>query len=605
MFINPSKTPRLVLGLLTLLSLSEAQTAHDCPLWGPIYPAPTNVLKSTIVTKAIDNLKQSLDVALSNGTLGAANASFHLEVFSTDQHLLNYSYAAPQIKDSLTAGVLNRDTVFRIGSVSKLVAVYTLLAATGMEYINDPVTKWVPELAAASVPDDRAVDAVRWQDITIGALAGHQAGLLKDFSVADLTFAYNASIEKQLGLPVLPNNEIPSCGSDTELPACSRQEFFDSIKALHPVSAPFNMPIYSNPAFQILAYALEGITNKTFSQVFESSIVRPLHLNATYLSTPSVTDNLNAIIPGDEIESGWKIDVGDETSSAQGIMLSTGSDMAAIGQSILSSSLLSPVATRRWLKPISNTPDSHFSVGMPWEIRRIEIPSVPGASSKASGTRLVDLYTKNGGILGYYAQMALSPDHGLGFMVNIAGRPPISGPDRRSLEMNIINEMVTDIMVPAFEAAAVEQAIKNLAGTYVATDNSMEMTIVSLDGHLGLGVQNWTSGDLDLLVTYYAALSMAESVSSTSPSANLRLYPVGLHGGGKVAFRGVYGLNTNESVFGSRDEPWLGGCGAWAGVGEPPYGNIGLDDFVFDVDENGRATAITARGARKTLQRQE
>ncbi|KAJ4169751.1 hypothetical protein NW754_005899 [Fusarium falciforme] len=316
MFINPSKTPRLVLGLLTLLSLSEAQTAHDCPLWGPIYPAPTNVLKSTIVTKAIDNLKQSLDVALSNGTLGAANASFHLEVFSTDQHLLNYSYAAPQIKDSLTAGVLSRDTVFRIGSVSKLVAVYTLLAATGMEYINDPVTKWVPELASASVPDDSAVDAVRWQDITIGALAGHQAGLLKDFSVADLTFAYNASTEKQLGLPVLPNNEIPSCGSDTELPACSRQEFFDSIKALHPVSAPFNMPIYSNPAFQILAYALEGITNKTFSQVFESSIVRPLHLNATYLSTPPVTDNLNAIIPGDEIESGWKIDVGDETSSA-------------------------------------------------------------------------------------------------------------------------------------------------------------------------------------------------------------------------------------------------------------------------------------------------
>ncbi|RSL85883.1 hypothetical protein CEP51_003100 [Fusarium floridanum] len=604
MFINSLKTQRLALGLLTFLDLSQAQTAHDCPLWGPIYPAPANVLNSTTVTRAIANLKESLDAALSNETLGAANASFHLEVFSTDQLLLNYSYAAPQIKDSLTAGVLNRDTIFRIGSVSKLVAVYTLLAATGMEYINDPVTKWVPELAAAPVPDDGAVDVVRWQDITIGALAGHQAGLLKDFSVADLTFGYNASTEKQLGLPTLPRNEIPSCGSDPGLPACSRQEFFQALMALHPVTAPFNMPIYSNPAFQILAYALEAMTNKTFSKVFESSIVRPLHLNATYLSTPPITDNLNAIIPGDEIESGWRIDVGDETSSAQGIMLSTGSDMTAIGQSILSSSLLSPVVTRRWLKPISNTPDSHFSVGMPWEIRRIEIPSVPGTSSKTSGTRLVDLYTKNGGVGAYSAQMALSPDHGLGFMVTLAGRPPISGPDRRALEMNIINEMVTDVMIPAFEAATAEQAIKNFAGTYVATDNSMEMKIVGLDDHMGLGVQNWTSENFDLLVAYYAALSMAESVSSTSPRANLRLYPVGLHGGGKVAFRGVYGLNTNESVFGSRDEPWLGGCGAWAGVGEPPYGNVGLDDFVFDVDEDGRATAITARGARKTLQRQ-
>jgi CubicO group peptidase (beta-lactamase class C family) len=88
------------------------------------------------------------------------------------------------------------------------------------------------------------------------------------------------------------------------------------MKALHPVTAPFNMPIYSNPAFQILAYALEGMANKTFPEVFESSIVRPLKLNATYLSTPPITDNLNAIIPGDEIESGWKIDVGDATSSA-------------------------------------------------------------------------------------------------------------------------------------------------------------------------------------------------------------------------------------------------------------------------------------------------
>ncbi|KAM0436599.1 hypothetical protein ACHAPT_002307 [Fusarium lateritium] len=130
------------------------------------------------------------------------------------------------------------------------------------------------------------------------------------------------------------------------------------------------------------------------------------------------------------------------------------------------------------------------------------------------------------------------------------------------------------------------------------------MTIVVLDGHLGLGVQNWTSGDLDLLVTYYAALSMADSVSSTSPRASLRLYPVGLHADGEVAFRGVYGMNTNASVFGSGDKPWLGGCAAWAGVDEPAYGNVGLDDFVLDVDEAGRATAITARGSRKTLQRQ-
>jgi len=72
------------------------------------------------------------------------------------------------------------------------------------------------------------------------------------------------------------------------------------------------MPIYSNPAFQILAYALEAMTKKPFADVFEDSITRPLNLTSTYLSTPPISPNFNAIIPGDEIESWWKIDVGDD-----------------------------------------------------------------------------------------------------------------------------------------------------------------------------------------------------------------------------------------------------------------------------------------------------
>jgi hypothetical protein len=285
-------------------------------------------------------------------------------------------------------------------------------------------------------------------------------------------------------------------------------------------------------------------------------------------------------------------------------MLSSGADLTAIGQSVLASSLLHPVVTRRWLKPISNTADLHFDVGMPWEIRRMELPVVNYTSSSKVPTRVLDLYTKNGGIGAYYAQIALSPDHGLGFTVTIAGRPPVSGPDLRFIEMNTINSLLTEAMVPAFEAAAAEQATHNLVGTYAATDNSsMEMIIVGLDGRLGLGVQKWTLGDLDLLVANYAALSGSGLVTKASPRASLRLYPVGLHDDGQVAFRGVYGPDSNTSSFSQGDKPWLGGCGAWGGVGEPAYGNVGLDDFVFDVDNSGKGLAITTRGLRKTLRR--
>ncbi|KAF4963135.1 hypothetical protein FSARC_8848 [Fusarium sarcochroum] len=586
---------------------AQAQMSPDCPLWGPVYPVPVHVHKSPIIAEAIGRLEDHLNKALDQGTLGPSNASFHLEVFSADHILFNYSYAAPEIEDSLTKGILDRDTVFRIGSVSKFVAVYTFLAAACFEYLNDPVTRWVPELAASPVVSDNNVDQVQWHDITLGALAGHQAGLFKDFSLEDISSHSSHSTLEMLGLPTLSPKEIPACGSGPDLRACSRKEFFKDFKTLHPVTSPYNMPIYSNAAFQILAYALEGITNKTFPQVFDKYIRQPLKLNATYLSTPSAGADINAIIPGDVNESRWNVDVGDTTSSAQGFMFSSGADMAAIGQSVLASSLLSQLSTRRWLKPISNTPDLRFAVGMPWEIRRMELPAPKStqSSSDKTPTRLLDLYTKNGGLGAYYAQIALSPDHGLGFTVTQAGRSRTDGSDTRFQELSIISEMITDVIVPAFEAAAAEQVTRNLAGTYSASDGSgMKITIVGLDGHLGLGVQNWTMGDLDLLVSYYAALSSSDkSPTSASPGARLRLYPVGLHGNGQVAFRGVYGPGTNESSFLQPNKPWMGGCAAWGSVGEPAYGNVGLDDFVFDVNETGKAVAVTARGVRQTLQR--
>lgn len=165
-----------------LLGGTHAQTGPDSPLGGPVYPPPINVLKCSAVSRAVDTLKQTLDAAVGNGTIADPNASFHISVFSADDVVFDYNHAALGQNDSLKSGILDRNTIFRIGSISKLLSVYTLLAATGMSYINDPVTKWVPELAATPVPDDGDVNTVRWKDVTIGALASHMAGVLKDCS---------------------------------------------------------------------------------------------------------------------------------------------------------------------------------------------------------------------------------------------------------------------------------------------------------------------------------------------------------------------------------------------------------------------------------------
>ena len=88
------------------------------------------MLKSTTVSRATSALNERLESALGNGTLRSSNASFHLSIFSTDSLLLNFSHAAPGA--GLTAGVLDRNTIFRTGSLGKLLTVYALVFATRM-----------------------------------------------------------------------------------------------------------------------------------------------------------------------------------------------------------------------------------------------------------------------------------------------------------------------------------------------------------------------------------------------------------------------------------------------------------------------------------------
>jgi CubicO group peptidase (beta-lactamase class C family) len=85
------------------------------------------------------------------------------------------------MKGFLTSQTLNEDTVFRVGSVSKLITVYTLLAEVGMERMHDPVTRWVPELArAAKKNKGDPARRVQWDEVTIGQLCGHMAGISRN-----------------------------------------------------------------------------------------------------------------------------------------------------------------------------------------------------------------------------------------------------------------------------------------------------------------------------------------------------------------------------------------------------------------------------------------
>lgn len=174
-----------------MLALALATTglgAPNCPPLGPTFEAPRNFASSTAIRDAIANLTETL-AARDQDTSPAVRAnttSYSIEVFSTSKEhpvVFSWDHTAPSLAASNTSGVskTDADTVYRLGSLTKIFTVYTWLAQDGDSKWNEPITNYVPELAEAA---DRAksdpVANVPWGEVTIGSLAGQLSGAIRD-----------------------------------------------------------------------------------------------------------------------------------------------------------------------------------------------------------------------------------------------------------------------------------------------------------------------------------------------------------------------------------------------------------------------------------------
>lgn len=63
------------------------------------------------------------------------------------------------------------------------------------------------------------------------------------------------------------------------------------------------MPIYSNVGFQLLAFALEEITGRSFDNMVNESMLDVLNMKSTTLGTPDSTTA--GVISVNETISGW------------------------------------------------------------------------------------------------------------------------------------------------------------------------------------------------------------------------------------------------------------------------------------------------------------
>ncbi len=561
-------------------------TASWAGLLGPPYPPPRDVSSnSSAVYTAWRNFTATIEATIApkiaeSKFQGLANFTISVGMFSLNDPgtpQLQFHHTGESVKMSgVGVNAVNGDSVYRIASATKVFKVYLLLLKLGSSYWARPISDFVPDLT--STTDVSASDPLRnveWEKVTLGSLAAHMAGITRNPApyANDILQLFPQKDAIAQGLPPLEISLLSPCAQIKDL-ACPTKEYVSNIAHNPPIFLPWDGPAYSNAGYALLGLAIEKITSRSLDPLFNDDIFQPLRMTSSSYKVPS---NLShAVVPGGATNVSFAVDYG--TAGASGGVYSTTNDLSKIGIAILNSTLLSHEETRKWLKPVTHTADLQFSVGHAWEILRL--PQGPGG-------RVIDLYTKAGDVAHYSSYLVLSPDHGVGFSALTAD---VS--DQVPLANAFVADTLASSIIPAVESQAAHETAVKIAGLYRTNQTNLNSSVnLAVRGH-GLVLQSWISNGTDLLPQLKGLFGDVDIILFPSISDTRR---------GEIAFRAVGGPGiTQDTGPFSRQ---LFENGGWTGIDLVQYGGLGLDLFVFDVDRDGYALAVTPAATRATLRR--
>lgn len=366
----------------------------------------------------------------------------------------------------------------------------------------------------------------------------------------------------------MDQNEIPPC--QYGISGCSRKVFIDYLLTRRPIHLPNTTPAYSNTAFGLLGLILESATGLTYEESMQRLLNEPLGLKSTYSLMPK--DSTRGVIFGNISLAGWDLTI-DEAGIGMGAIFSTPNEVTAVGRAILASSLLPSNTTRAWMKPTTHTSSLFGSVGRGWEIFRATL----GAPES---NRVVDLFTKSGNVLGFGGKLVLIPDYDVGFTVLTAGAPGTTA--------DYISGVIIDELLPALENAARKEAKAHFTGTYVAKGGlNTSITLSSQPNLPGLSIDQWISNGTDVMKDVLKL------------KGTFQMYPTNIEDDKEktVSWRSswVQGIGIGP----------LSACPSWFALDRPAHGIHGIDEFVFHLDDDGKAVRVEPKVLKVVLERQE
>ena len=170
------------LALLGANSIASAQSNKPvaCPLLGQQYLPPVDIASQSKFQQAAKGLDATLDGIVKSAPY--KGTTFSIGMFSTSEDDLFYQYhhTGQAVADSkYGTNKADADSIYRIGSISKLLTVYLFLLNEGDVRWSDPISKHLPELLKYKDDSWNAITP-DWDAITIGDIAGQMGGLARD-----------------------------------------------------------------------------------------------------------------------------------------------------------------------------------------------------------------------------------------------------------------------------------------------------------------------------------------------------------------------------------------------------------------------------------------
>ncbi|KAM5350558.1 hypothetical protein ACJ41O_007063 [Fusarium nematophilum] len=593
---------------LSLLPLLGTPVLAD--FLGPRYPPPSDITsKDSFVAAGWENFTSAVEELLKvSATEDPVLASLRSVTFSVGvfgekaSSELQFHYSSPETKKAkYGTKKVDGDSIYGIASITKLFTVYAGLLNLDETDWERPLTYFFPQLAdtAKKAKDDPA-RYIQWDKITPLALASQIGGVPRDgwpLSPSDqlLNLIENPEALANLGLPPLDIEKDPllssiPCNNFTvpdpaAFGECAEDpdNYLESQEERPPTFLPWTAPAYSNTGFMILGAILQNITGKSIDDLFTDSLFDPLDLSRTSTEVPPEDERDNVVIPGGN-ESVMALSFLASPTKSSGSLMSTTNDLGKLGVSILNRTLLADDVTRKWMKPRSHTSRLDYSIGTPWEIPRYVHPVL--------GT-VTDLYTKSGDAALHSGFMAIIPEFGIGFSVLVAS----SDPSIRLTAAASLSDLVVELLMPALWEQVALEAENNFAGTYVSAKQGLNSSITITRNKTegappGLTISSFISNGSDYLG------GLAES-SRFVPN---RLVPTVIdEKSGKIAMRALSNADAPKAKTGivSAIVP-----ADWMNAGGGSYGAMDTGLYLFDVDEDGKAVAVSPLAFRTKLEKE-